>query len=609
MTEDFLAGSMGRGTAGLKDRDLATSAPQKNGGTSAQGPGSVSGPVLVQLGATLLGVLTVGNAYLLNAIVGAFNLLWLASMLILEMALIAGILIWKRSLRPTVCWNGLEIFGMLVVGAIFLVHAIYLAPSDLMPVSFSVDNAHQHLLTNYIYQNNKFPDGAEYLYIFDSYPVAPSALAALSSQLFGLLPAQTLYPLAALLVAAQMMMGYGVSVELLPRRPASYVLATLASFSIFLAYQYSVQVFAERFYANMIMGDLLVLLTLWLVTVRDKLHPLLSAGVGLILVFGCLNSYPAWLPFVIIPILASTLLDRSMSVRQRLVVAGVVGGITALLTIGAIVDQWDFITWFAPVRDRRLTPSWGSLGGVFVLLAAWGLVVLVQNWRRMVGFALFVAIDFALVAAFYAVALLDLLALYIPDKTFYANVFVLAVLVALSLNWFWKRLTLAAIGRSRASIKDGFEATASRIGASAPNRRTLLLGESQVAGSIMLVAGLAAVVLLNWRYPSPDLYPITLDEYRVAYQVSQEMPDEELVYLVRNHVTFYWIYGCVLNHTEDLSAQSERWESDTPTYHGWIQDSEAPRRAIVSDLRNLPQDGFWREVIRFGNSGLIEKGS
>jgi hypothetical protein len=582
-------------------------APLEHRVEAAPGQGEVSGPVLVLLGLTLLGVLTIANAFLLNTVLGAFSLPWLALLLLLEALLIAGILAWRPNLRPAVRWNGLEILGMITVGATLLAHAIDMAPAGLMPVSFSVDNAHLHQLVNYIYQNGTFPEGVDYLYIYDDYPTAPSVWMALSARLLGLLPAQTMYPTAILLVAAQVMLVFGTSVELLPRRPASYVLTTLASLSVYFVYQYSVHVFAERFYGNMIMGDLLVLLTLWVVTVRDRLHPLFSAGVGLLLVFGCLNSYPAWLPFVIIPILASMLLDRRMSIRQRLVMAGVLGSITALLTTLAIISQWEFITWFAPVRDRRLTPSWNSLGGVFLLLAGWGLVVLVRHWRRMLGFGLFLTADFGLVAAFYAVALLDRLALYIPDKTFYANIFVFAVLVALSLNWFWEHLFLARLGGSVQTGVDGSAVETAQADADGHNRNLRSTGKPQIAGLLMLLAGLAAVIILNLRYPAPDSYPITLDEYRTAYQVSQEMPDEDLVYLVRNHITLYWIYGCVLNRTPTLLEEIQRWQDQPPTYKSWMQDAAAPRRAMVSDLSSLPQDGAWKEVIRAGDSGLIEK--
>jgi hypothetical protein len=204
-------------------------------------------------------------------------------------------------------------------------------------------------------------------------------------------------------------------------------------------------------------------------------------------------------------------------------------------------------------------------------------LVLVRDWRRSSGFALFLAIDAALVAALYAVALLDKLALYIPDKTFYFNAFVFASLAAWGLNWVWERLAKARPGK---------------VG---------------LAGVLILVAGLAAVVIVNVRFPPPDLYPITLDEYRVAYQVSQEMPDAELAYLVRHETAFYWIHGCVLNHTHSLEEQRERWRTQTPTYESWMHDMAAPRRAIVSDLASLPLDGLWQEIIQVGNSGVIEK--
>jgi hypothetical protein len=498
-------------------------------------------------------------------------------MLFLEVLLIGGVLLLRPDLRPAVRWDPLEMLGMAVVGGAFLAHAIHLAPADLMPVSFSVDCSHQHLLVNYIYQHDRFPEGVDYLYIYDDYPVAPSALAAFSARLLGLLPAQTMYPLAALLVAAQVMLVYGLGVELLPRRPASYVLATVAALAIFFAYPYSVQVFAERFYSNMMMGDLMVLLALWVVIVRERVHPVFAAGVVVGLVLGCLNSYPAWLPFVIVPALASVMLDRRMTLRQRLAMAGMVGGITALLAIAAVTDQWEFITWFVPVRDRRLLPGWASLGGVFLLLVVAGLWALSRNWRRWFGFALFLVVDLVLVVVLYGVALLDKLALYIPDKTFYFDIFIFAVLVALGLNWLWERLV-----RTRS-------------------------GHCWVAGLLILVAGLTAVLIVNWRFPKPASYPITLDEYRVAYQVSQESPDAELTYLVRNPTTFYWIYGCILNQTHTVEAERERWQSAPPTYESWIGDTTAPHRAIVSDLTRLPQDGPWREILRAGNSGLIEK--
>lgn len=540
-------------------------------------PDSVSGVMLALLGATLLGILVVGNAFVLNSVLGQFRSTWIALMLIIEVASIVGALYLRPHLRPTIRWHWPEMVGIAIVGGAFLAHAMYLAPSDWMPVSFSVDCSHQHLLVNYIYQHDRFPEKISYLYIYDDYPIGPSALAAFLAHLLRVLPAQTLYPLAALLVTAQVMVVWGTSVELLPRSPVSYVLATLATLTIFCVYPYSVHVFAERFYSNMIMGDLVVLLALWATTVRKRLSPMLIAGVTIGLVFGVLNSYPAWMPFVAVPLVTTLFLDRRMSMRGRCLSAVVASVATSLLTVVAIVDQWEFITWFAPSRDYRLLPSWQSLGGVFLILAGLGMWRLIQTWKQQPGFALFLLTDVALVAALYGAAVADKLSRYIPDKTFYFNVFLFTILVALGANWAMEKLPLARKINDRAALAS------------------------------MVVIGVVVVTVVNSRFPRPGAYPITLDEYRVAYQVAQETPDADLTYLVRTDATFYWIYGAVLNHTHDLTEQSERWRASTPTYEKWIQEATDSQRAIVSNLAQLPQDGRWRIVTRSGASGVIER--
>jgi hypothetical protein len=533
--------------------------------------------VLALLSITLIGILVVANAFALDVALGEFDLAWVAVMSGIEVASVAGaLLLWPR-LRPAVRWHWLEILGMLAVGGVFLAHAIYLAPADGMPVSFSVDCSHQHLLVNYIYQHDSFPDNVAYLYIYDDYPVGPSTLAAFLAHLLGVLPAQTMYPLAALLVAAQVMLAYGIGLELLPRSPGSHLWAAGAAFMVFLVYSYSVQVFAGNFYSNMILSDLIVLLALWTTVVREWLHPLVVAGVTLGLAFGCLNSYPAWLPFVVFPLVASMVIDRRMSIRRRVALVGVVVVVTAILAAIAVVDQWSFITWFAPTRARQLMPGLESLGGVLLVFIACGVWVWLRSWRRLLGFTLFLVIDAALVFALYGAAILDKLTLYIPDKTFYFNVFIFLVLVALGLDWAWRRWGPA--GKPKGWM---------------------------AAVALILVALMVGVGTDLW-FPRPADYPITLDEYRVAYRVSQEMPDAEFTYLVRTAATFYWIYGCTLNHTHDLTEQFERWQAHVPTYEGWMQDSAAPRRAIVSDLTTLPQDGRWRPLIRSGKSGMIEK--
>jgi len=478
---------------------------------------SVSGAVLLLLTTTLLGILTVGNAFVLDVVIGQFRLAWLAVMLCFEAMSIAVALILWPGLRPVVRWQWLEIVGMIVVGGAFLAHAIHLAPADLMPVSPSVDCSHQHLLVNYIYQHNCFPDGVNYLYIYDDYPVAPSALAALLAHLVGVLPAQTMYPLAALFVTTQVMLAYGTSIELLPRHSSNYVLAMLAALMIFLVYPYSVHVFAERLYSNMVMGNLMVLFALWATAVRERLHPVLIAGVTIHLVFGCLNSYPAWSPFVAAPLFMSALLDRRMSVPKRWALVGIMLIITMVLTVIAVVDQWNFITWFAPSRARQLTPDWQSLGGVFLILVGWGIWTLIRTWKQHFGLTLFLIINATLVMTLYGVAVMDKLTLYIPDKTFYFNVFLFTVLAALGLNRAWEKL--------------------------APTIKP----KDWVSCAVMIVLALAVVVRVNFQFPRPTVYPITLDEYRVAYQVAQEMPDVELTYLVRTNTTFYWIYGCILS--------------------------------------------------------------
>ena len=538
---------------------------------------SVSGAVLLLLSVALLGILTVGNAFVLDVVIGRFRLVWLAIVLCLEVASFVGALVFWPGLRPAVHWRWLEIVGMIVVGGAFIAHAICLAPADLMPVSPSVDCSHQHLLVNYIYTHNCFPDDVAYLYIYDDYPIIPSALASFLAHMVGVLPAQTMYPLAVLFVTFQVLLAYGTSVELLPHRPSSYVLAVLATLMIFLVYPYSVRVFTEHFYSNMMLGNLMVLFALWIVVVREWLHPVLTAAITIGLVFGCLNSYPAWLPFIVIPLFISLLLDQRMSVPKRWALVSVSLIITLILTGVAIIDQWSFIIWFAPSRDRRLTPGWQSLGGVFLILAGWGTWTLGRRWRRYLGLVLFLLSDAGLVMALYGVAIMDKLTLYIPDKTFYFNVFLFTVLVALGLDWAWEKLAQARKMREWAACV------------------------------VIIALGLAVVVGVNAQFPRPTRYPITLDEYRLAYQLAQETPDVELTYLVRTSATFYWMYGCVLNHTHDLTVQSEQWQVNRPTYERWMQDTASPSRAIVSELRTLPQDGCWRILIRLGNSGVIEK--
>ncbi len=540
-------------------------------------PDSVSGVMLILLGTILLSILTVGNAFILNSVFGQFPLMWVAVILVVEIMLIIGVLFLWPNWRPTVRWCWPEVVGMMIVGGAFLAHALYLAPDDLMPVSFSVDCSHQHLLVNYIYQHNCFPDDVSYLYIYDDYPVAPSALAALLAHMLGVLPAQTMYPLGTLFVIAQVMVAFGISVELLPSSSTSYILAALAALMIFCVYSYSVDVFTKNFYSNMIMGDLIVLFVLWVIVVWKRLSLALITGVVIGLVFGVLNSYPAWLPFIFVPVIISMLRDQRMATRERWILAGFVLITTLVLTAIAIVDQWDFIIWFGPSRDYRLLPSWQSLGGIFLICACVGIWKLIRTWKQQRGLVLFLIIDIALVIILYGAAIMDKLSRYIPDKTFYFNIFLFVVLIAVGLDWVVAKLPLA---------------------------RKINV---QVALATMMVLGVVAVALANARSSRPVAYPITLDEYRVAYTVAQEIPDIDMAYLVRTSTTFYWMYGAILNHTHDLTAQNERWQADMPTFERWIQDAQAPRRAIVSNLVSLPQDGTWRIVIRSGNSGLIEK--
>ena len=567
----------------------------------------ISGPMLVLLATTLTGLLVVANGFLLDAILGRFRLLWLVALLLVELGAVTAALWLRPRLRPAIRWQPLEILGILVVGAVFLAHALLRGPSDLMPVSFSVDAPHQHLLVNYIYQNGSFPDDVGYLYIYDDYPVTPSAWAAFGARVLGVLPGRTMSPLTALLVAAQLVLVYGISVELLPRRPVSHVIATLAALASLLPYQYTLGAFTESFFSNMIVGNLLVMLTMWVTVVRQRLHPAFTFGVVSLLVFGCLNSYPAWLPFVLVPGLASILLDRRMHKHRRLGTAGLMAGIAALLTLMAVLDQWDFITWFAPVRDRRLLPGWESLGGLFLLPVLGGLWILLREFRRLPGLALFLAIDLALVAALYTVALLDKLALYIPDKTFYFNVFVLAVLIALCLNWIWEQLVRVTTHRTRQRPVASQGEPHSLGSPIAGSQRRESPWNTLIAGVAIVAVCVSALLLINRHHPAQSAYPITLDEYRVGYQLAAANPDAQVTFLVRNNMTFYWLYGSLLNRTDDLEEQRKRWQAEVPSYEDWIQDSASPAWAMVSNLNDIPQDGLWREVIRSGDCAVIEK--
>jgi len=538
---------------------------------------SVSGGVLVLLIASTLGILTVGNAFALDLIFGVFRLEWLAALLGIEVLIFTTIMIVWPNLCPAVRWDWLEMLGMVVVGSAFVCHAVYLAPSNLMPVSSSVDCSHQHLLVNFIYERLGFPENINYLYIYDDYPVGPSTWAALIARGLGFLPVQTMYPLAVALVAIQVMVAYGVSVELLSYTPVSCVLAALASLTVFLAPSYTVDVFASQFYSNMMMGDMVVLFILWVLVVGRRMRPELTTLLGVLLVMGCLQSYPAWLPFCAVPIIVHLLFDQRLSKGRRWILGSILVSATVTLAIIAVIDQWDFITWFAPSRDRRLIPGWHSLGGGLLALVLGGVWIYFQDRDKNTGFMLFVIVDTVIVLVLYAAAWLDLLTLYIPDKTFYFNIYLFVVFVALGISFVWNRLFPVKVHRKWAS------------------------------GLVLLGLFALAAKGANSMPPRVTVYPITLDEYKVAYQIAQKDPDIELTYLVRTSATFYWMYGSILNHTHDLAVKQEQWIANRPTYSGWIEDSTAPRNAIVSDISELSQDGKWRVVLTSGNSGLIEK--
>jgi len=545
--------------------------------SSASTNTSVSGGVLVLLIASALGILTVGNAFALNVALGVFRLEWLAATLGVESLVFAAIVIVRPGICPAIRWDWLEILGMVVVGFVFVCHAVYIAPADLMPVSSSVDCSHQHLLVNFIYEHLGFPENVDYLYIYNDYPVGPSTWAALLARGLGLLPVQTMYPLAVLLVAIQVMVAYGTSVELLPRTPVSYVLAALASWTVFLVPSYTVDVFASRFYSNMITGDMIVLFVLWATVVAGRMRPELTTALGVLLVIGCLQSYPAWLPFCATPIIVHLLLDRRLPRARRWLLGGILVGATAMFAIIAVIDQWDFITWFAPSRGRRLIPGWHSVGGLLLVVVLVGVWAFFRDRDKNIGFKFFAMADAAIVLFLYAAAGLDLLTLYIPDKTFYFNVYLFVILVALGISFVWNRVFLARVYRKWALA--------------------------------LVLLGLALLVAqgANSGLARVTVYPITLDEYKVAYRVAREDPSTEMTYLVRTSATFYWMYGCILNHTHDLTAKQEQWIANTPTYGTWIGDGTAPHSAIVSDMSQLPCDGRWRPVALSGNSGLIEK--
>ena len=123
----------------------------------------------------------------------------------------------------------------------------------------------------------------------------------------------------------------------------------------------------------------------------------------------------------------------------------------------------------------------------------------------------------------------------------------------------------------------------------------------------MVAVCVSALLLINKHHPPQSAYPITLDEYRVGYQLARADPDAQLTFLVRNNMTFYWLYGSLLNRTHDLEAQRKLWQAEVPSYEDWIQDPASPSLALVSNLEEIPRDGQWREVIRSGDSAVIEK--
>ena len=123
----------------------------------------------------------------------------------------------------------------------------------------------------------------------------------------------------------------------------------------------------------------------------------------------------------------------------------------------------------------------------------------------------------------------------------------------------------------------------------------------------MVAVCVSALLLINKHHPPQSAYPITLDEYRVGYELARAYPDAQVTFLVRNNMTFYWLYGSLLNRTHDLEAQRKLWQAEMPSYQGWIQDPASPSLAMVSNLNDIPQDGLWRELIRSGNSVVIEK--
>ncbi|HEX2912928.1 MAG TPA: hypothetical protein VH186_19130 [Chloroflexia bacterium] len=486
-----------------------------------------------------------------------------------------------------------EFAFFVVITCAFLIYALWLGRPDQLPVGTSVDAVHQYGLAQYINESGRLPIHATELQanLQDglAYPPAFVTLAALFSQLSGIELIYALYPLTALLAALSTSLTFALASLILRERPWRLPLAGLAAGLTLLPYGYTFGSFTFQNYLAQILGQTLLLLSLYLLLIwrqhgSDSDLSLLAITLGALLL-----AYPTWclVSLAAFGITALWWPQRSWRWRwQRLVALLLPLGLLALLFLkdrlgtglGTISNEGDVLL---PNLARYSWPVViAALLGLEMAFFVSGVIP-----RIVALFSVMLALEGL---GLWALKLLfDQGSYYALYKLFYPATFLIALLAVIGLD-------ALLYGLTRLKLFYRF--------AGGNNFLITILGAPLLFGICFSATWLG--------HPEAERpYPvITRDTYRVAewMKANLKIGEYSVAYNLPAGTPAYWLQIGIFKQPQGVHAK-DLLLGQPANFEDWLYSPDAPPYFVTANLPALKLDARSKVLYQSGNAAVLTR--
>lgn len=506
---------------------------------------------------------TLLNGYVLNLVGGYQANAWVVLVaLLFEMA---GILVFAPR-WISIAWNSVELAGSLVTFFGIWVYFVSAALPTLLPPTQSVDAVRHYQQAMFSYERGT---------LVSWYPAANAFLVAMFSRWLGTTSLTLLHPMVSAFVALAATTVYGVTCQLLPRRPLFRVAALVAPALLFIPWSYFAGIIDwEQYYAAQVLAQFFVLAALWYTTsYAQQSHWVLLALFG-----GALLSTVAAYPYLValplavfVLILLARLARGGIWARQNRPVLVAFGLFLLLLLLAALALQQGGILELKTFRigteqgvgEGGVTnPSLENLGGpLYLLLALVGVGIAWRAGSAGRTLVVFVCAWLLQLGALFAFQSILPISGYRIDKTFYILVFPLAILAALApahLIGHWEQ--------------------------------RVALGRARLAAAFALVLFVLGAGIVLGRPPRP-YSPLESSELETAFWVKAHLNTYEVNVLDAQTTRAYWLAFGLWGET--LPNEWFQWipagtKLGPKTYSEWLNDSSWGNFLFVRDMNQLP---------------------